>query len=159
MATANAGISVVPQVDAVEYPYTQERIHGNDVPFEEYIYRAAVQRRAEQSGLDLSGSAKANHTNSHSSSEKHDYEAAAAPLDKTWFNQLSEKKGPNVNLEQRIPEALPVDDFANLTPDEMERVNASRALRRATWAAVFYLITTVSVGGVFICALLRHTVY
>lgn len=68
---------------------------------------------------------------------------SAPPLEKTWFNQLSEKKGPNVNLEQRLPTSLQADDFTDLTPDQIERVNASRALRRATWASVFYLITTV----------------
>jgi hypothetical protein len=33
-----------------------------------------------------------------------------------------------------------------LTPDEQERLNARRALRSASWAAVFYLITTDILG-------------
>ncbi|KII95622.1 hypothetical protein PLICRDRAFT_121216 [Plicaturopsis crispa FD-325 SS-3] len=35
---------------------------------------------------------------------------------------------------------------ADLTPEEQERVNARRALRSASWAAVFYLITTDILG-------------
>ena len=33
-----------------------------------------------------------------------------------------------------------------LTADEKERINARRALRSASWAAVFYLITTDILG-------------
>lgn len=142
---ATAGLyqtGVEEKVDAHVPQQSSHHIRATDIPFEEYLYHAAAQRRAEQSGSGISDAVKgAHHTDSNSS----DSEAVAPPLEKRWFGQLSEKKGPNVNLEQRMPEHLAVDDYSNLTADEVERVNASRALRRATWASVFYLITTVSI--------------
>lgn len=139
MATAGLyGAGVEEKVDRTIVSH--QPLHAADIPFEEFLYHAAVQRRAEAHGLGIADAAKGSHTQSHSS----DSEAITA-ADKHWFNGLSEKKGPNVNLEQRLPEALPVDDYSGLSADEMERINASRALRRATWASVFYLITTVSI--------------
>lgn len=142
MATAGLyGVGVEEKVDRTTIvPHAHQRYRAADIPFEEYLYHAAIQRRAEAHGLGISDSVKGAHTPSNSS----DSEAITAG-DKHWFNGLSEKKGPNVNLEQRLPEALAADDYSDLTPDQMERVNASRALRRATWASVFYLITTVSI--------------
>ena len=58
-----------------------------------------------------------------------------------WLTQLSEHKGPNVNIDVRNVEnpTLP-------TADELERENVSRALRLASWSTVFYLITTDILG-------------
>lgn len=42
--------------------------------------------------------------------------------------------------------AAAYDDLADLSEDARERINARRALRQASWAAVFYLITTDILG-------------
>ena len=93
------------------------------VVFEEYLYYAALQRRAED-GIGPS---------------------TAYPLaeKRSWLNKLSDHKGPNVNVDVRH-----VED-ANLVPtseDELERMNAIRALRVTSWISVFYLITTDILG-------------
>ncbi len=44
---------------------------------------------------------------------------------------------------EQVDNAIAVDD---LTEDERERLNARRALRMASWAAVFFLITTDILG-------------
>lgn len=99
-------------------------IYRHDVPFEEYLLHAAAQRRAEEVGDD---------------------ETLASTLptgniaaEHGLFHQWYEKKGANIDVQV----AATHDDYSDLTPEEVERVNASRALRRASWAAVFYLITT-----------------
>lgn len=93
-----------------------------NVEFEDYLYFAAVQRREEDlANLPISEIEKADKSN--------------------WFNRLSEHKGPNVNVNvQAIDNPIPP------TQDELERENASRALRLASWASVFYLITTDILG-------------
>ena len=95
---------------------------STDVEFEDYLYFAAVQRRAE----DLA-------TMPASEIEKVEK--------RNWFNRLSEHKGQNVNIDVKgIVNPIPA------TQDELERENASRALRLASWASVFYLITTDILG-------------
>ena len=93
---------------------------NTNVEFEDYLYFAAVQRREEDLATGFE-------------SEK---------VDKSnWFNRLSEHKGPNVNVNvHAIENPIPP------TADELERENASRALRLASWASVFYLITTDILG-------------
>lgn len=96
---------------------------GTNVEFEDYLYFAAVQRRAED--LLLHGATP----------------EAEKVLKSNWFNRLSEHKGPNVNVNvQAIDNPIPP------TADELERETASRALRLASWASVFYLITTDILG-------------
>jgi len=91
------------------------------VEFEDYLYYAAVQRRAEDLATLPPGS--------------------ETEVKTSWFNRLSEHKGPNVNLDVHdIDNAIPP------TADELERENASRALRLASWSSVFYLITTDILG-------------
>jgi hypothetical protein len=104
---------------------TPAPVYVTHVPFEEYLIHAAAQRRTEAlpEGHAHGESAPANYENH--------------PLSR-W----SEKKGVNVDI---VPTGSS-DDLSDLTPDELERVNANRALRRATWAAVFYLITTDILG-------------
>ncbi|KXN81080.1 N amino acid transport system protein [Leucoagaricus sp. SymC.cos] len=60
---------------------------------------------------------------------------------KKWYNKLSDYKGPNVNIDpnQQYPEVP-------LTQEEEERAAASRSMRLASWASVFYLITTDILG-------------
>jgi hypothetical protein len=93
-----------------------------NVEFEDYLYFAAVQRREEDlATLPTSEIEKVHKAN--------------------WFNRLSEHKGPNVNVNVHG-----IDNPIPPTADELERENASRALRLASWASVFYLITTDILG-------------
>jgi hypothetical protein len=57
-----------------------------------------------------------------------------------WFYRLSEHKGKNVNVDVSEAKSIP------MTEDDEERANASRALRLASWASIFYLITTDILG-------------
>jgi hypothetical protein len=95
------------------------------VEFEDYLYFAAIQRREE----DLA---------TLTTSQVEYVEKS------NWFNRLSEHKGPNVNVNVHDINALehPIPP----TIDELERENASRVLRLASWASVFYLITTDILG-------------
>jgi hypothetical protein len=95
---------------------------STNVEFEDYLYFAAIQRREEDlATMPTSEIEKVEKSN--------------------WFNQLSEHKGPNVNVNvNAINNPIPP------TADELERENASRALRLASWASVFYLITTDILG-------------
>ncbi|KAJ3561392.1 hypothetical protein NP233_g10219 [Leucocoprinus birnbaumii] len=92
-----------------------------DVVFEEYLHYAAIQRHEE--GLGPDGSLK-----------------AADSLNKLC-NDLSDYKGPNVNVDptQKYPD-IP------MTREEDELAAASRSMRLASWASVFYLITTDILG-------------
>ena len=67
-------------------------------------------------------------------------EEGGRPPASNWFTRLSEHKGRNVNVD--VADAKPPP----MTEDEEEAANASRALRLASWAAVFYLITTDILG-------------
>jgi len=57
-----------------------------------------------------------------------------------WFYRLSEHKGKNINVDVSEAKSIPMSE------DEEERANASRALRLASWASIFYLITTDILG-------------
>ena len=116
---------------AIESPKTNLEKVGHDsfsaydapnakVEFEDYLYFAAIQRREE----DLATMPR---------SEKVEKSS--------WFNRLSEHKGPNVNINLDA-----IENPAPPTADELERETASRALRLASWASVFYLITTDILG-------------
>ena len=115
-----------PNDGSVEYgqkysppPYGQNL----DVVFEEYLYYAALQRRAE----DQAG---------HSSSIE------SLPEKRSWLNQLSDHKGPNVNIIVSHVK----DGIVPMSEDEADRMNALRALRVTSWMSVFYLITTDILG-------------
>ena len=97
---------------------------NTNVEFEDYLYFAAIQRREE----DLATMPASEIEND----EK-----------RNWFNQLSEHKGPNVNVNVH---ATGIGNPIPPTAGELERENASRALRLASWASVFYLITTDILG-------------
>ncbi|KAF8815786.1 hypothetical protein BYT27DRAFT_7224712 [Phlegmacium glaucopus] len=93
-----------------------------NIEFEDYLRFAAIQRRAEDlATLPASELGKLEKSN--------------------WFNRLSEHKGQNVNIKVHD-----IDNPISLTADELERENASRVLRIASWASVFYLITTDILG-------------
>ena len=108
----------LPDSSSVHSPVAQ----NTNIEFEDYLFFAAIQRREE----DLI-------TTSTPAPEK---------VEKSnWFNRLSEHKGPNVNVNVQA-----IDNLIPPTADELERENASRALRLASWASVFYLITTDILG-------------
>ena len=91
---------------------------GSDAVFEDYLHYAALQRLAEEPG------------------------GREATLEnRDWFSRFSHYKGANVNVDVRN-----VSNTVLMTQDEEERANASRALRLASWASVFYLITTDILG-------------
>jgi hypothetical protein len=93
---------------------------STDVAFEDYLHYAAVQRR-EEDGIQDGESNR--------------------PRSKSWFLKLSEHKGRNVNVNtEKSCDAHP------MTESEIERSQASRSLRLASWASVFYLITTDILG-------------
>lgn len=92
------------------------------VVFEEYLHYAAIQRRAED-GLTITSD----------------------PDNKgSWFSRLSAHKGTNINIDVSHALDNPIDEPASQF--EAERINALRALRTASWASVFYLITTDILG-------------
>ena len=94
------------------------------VEFEDYLYLAAVQRREEDLAIGANKGLKSG-------------------LFEKWgnsFNRFSDHKGQNVNINV-VEDSIPPP-----TADELERENASRALRLASWASVFYLITTDILG-------------
>ncbi|TFK32210.1 transmembrane amino acid transporter protein-domain-containing protein [Crucibulum laeve] len=101
---------------------SHQLIEGDGIiAFEEYLHYAALQRRVE-AGL---GNEKVEH-----------------PIDekKSWFHRLSDHKGANVNVDVHEANDPPMTEF------QQERADASRALRLASWASVFYLITTDILG-------------
>jgi hypothetical protein len=96
---------------------------NTNIEFEDYLYYAALRRREEDLAMAPNS------------------EIEKVEKKSNWFNRLSEHKGPNVNINlHAIGNPIPP------TPDELERENASRALRLASWASVFYLITTDILG-------------
>ncbi|KAF9554688.1 hypothetical protein CPC08DRAFT_712698 [Agrocybe pediades] len=118
---SDEGISIV-KGGAESAVITSSNVDEN-VAFEDFLFYAAVQR-LEEDGL-APGEAGA---------------AAEVGRKKNWFNKLSSHKGPNVNLDVSKAAVPP------MTEDEEERANASRALRLAGWASIFYLITTDILG-------------
>ncbi|KAF8239666.1 hypothetical protein L208DRAFT_1236102 [Tricholoma matsutake] len=100
-------------------PYGRE----SAVVFEEYLHYAALQRRAEDGASPFSS-------------------AEHLPEKRSWFNQLSDHKGPNVNVDVRHVK----DGNVPTSEAEAERMNALRALRVTSWISVFYLITTDILG-------------
>jgi hypothetical protein len=87
------------------------------VPFEAYLYFAALQRSEEEKSASY-GDRFAN----------------------SLVDRLSGHKGPNVNID-----ATPHLESHREVPLS-ERATASRALRLASWSSVFYLITTDVLG-------------
>jgi len=96
-----------------------------NVVFEDYLFFAAVQRR-EEDGLKPG-------------------EPVAETTKKknrlfNWFLRLSRHKGQNVDVD--VSKVI----VPSMTEEQQERANASKALRLASWASIFYLITTDILG-------------
>lgn len=92
------------------------------VVFEDYLFYANLQRQEEDTlGRQISPRG----SDSSDDTEK-----------RAWFSQVigPTEKG-DVNTQ-----------FPPMSVEEVERANASRALRLASWATVFYLITTDILG-------------
>lgn len=89
-----------------------------EVVFEDYLYYAALQRREEDVGWQSL-------PNSSEENEK-----------KAWFSAV---------VAVTVPKADP-SELPSMTEDEIERANASRAMRIASWTSAFYLITTDILG-------------
>lgn len=92
--------------------------------FEDYLHYAALQRREEdiQSNIDPNIAGR------------------------SWLNRLSAHKGPNVIVDINARGGDEGSMMDSMTVTEAERVNALRALKSASWASVFYLITTDILG-------------
>ncbi|KAG6821307.1 hypothetical protein H0H93_000168 [Arthromyces matolae] len=93
------------------------QLPSSKAPLEEYLHYAALQRHFESGPV-----------------------VSDVPEKKTWMDKFSEYKGPNVNVD--VHDA----NDPRLVEDDAERVNAARALRTASWASVFFLITTDILG-------------
>ena len=95
--------------------------------FEDYLHFAALQRLAEVTS-DVPAD-----------------KAQDRPQEKgNWLSGLSDHKGQNVNVDVHL-DGLQTESPAP-TADELERENASRALRLTSWTTVFFLITTDILG-------------
>ncbi|KAF8631468.1 hypothetical protein AX15_002382 [Amanita polypyramis BW_CC] len=92
------------------------------VVFEDYLYYAALQRQEEG---QKSGQTSPPHSETEVGEKK-----------SSWFSKAMAAGEEVGNLPLPPP----------MTPGEVERVNAARALRLASWASVFYLITTDILG-------------
>jgi hypothetical protein len=113
------------------------KLHDPSVSFEEYHYYAGLTRAAEQAdvGPIATGSGRTGiwTTIFPSKSGKGNMIQNGEPI---AGNGLDEEK-KNLNLNSRQNRMSISDD---------EWINASRAMRTATWASVFYLITTDILG-------------
>ncbi|KAF8071821.1 hypothetical protein FPV67DRAFT_1667278 [Lyophyllum atratum] len=96
----------------------QDTAPGSHVVFEDYLHYAAIQRRFEDGHLT----------------------PEAPEKKRNWMSKLSDHKGPNINVDVRSA------SNPNVSEENTERINALRALRTASWASVFYLITTDILG-------------
>lgn len=89
---------------------------SGEIVFEDYLHFAALQRLEEDGGIEKVSS------------------------EPNWFQRLSAHKGPNVNVDVHNAKSYPMTEY------EEDQAQASKALRLASWASVFYLITTDILG-------------
>lgn len=103
-------------------PSSSPYIFQEHVVFEEYLHYAALQRHAESTVGTPNSDGQVERENE-------------------WFKKLSSHKGANIDIDpqRRYPE-IP------MTEEQEERAAASRSMRLASWASVFYLITTDILG-------------
>ena len=93
------------------------------VVFEDYLFYAALQRQ-EEDVLSRQTSSRGSDTTFRDNEKKN------------WFSGVMAATDAKVDSSE-----LPA-----MTEDEVERANASRALRITSWASAFYLITTDVLG-------------
>jgi hypothetical protein len=136
-ARREAGIEVAPGTAVQEPVATGHKHHDKNVTFEEYIYWAKISRADERY-----------------ENPNHDYTLFGKVLKKSRHPpatvQLQEANAisdiaanPEKHEKSDSDNGIPSEPAQRgLTITDEEYVNASRAVRTATWGAVFYLITT-----------------
>lgn len=108
----------------------QQKLHDKSVTFEEYMHYAAI-TRADDRNFDA---------------PHHDNAMKVAGLKS--LNPFAKKRTPTATTTTELAEK----ETAESSPDgryvitEEEYIKASRAVRTATWGAVFFLITTDILG-------------
>ncbi|KAF7942939.1 uncharacterized protein EAE97_006393 [Botrytis byssoidea] len=135
-----------PRIDGVgevNVPTTVRRnLHDPNVPFEEYLYYAKIQREQEKNGLGPE-------------ERERMYQEYLAGVDQVAGKEIGNEKHALPEIENEKAEPQPVDESkpSSITkaanPSFVgagEWETASRAARNATWGAVVYLITTDILG-------------
>ena len=107
------------------------------VLFEDYLYFAALQRLAEETTTSLT------ETEMPADEDQNKERRSSSQGKSNWLTRFSDHKGQNVNVDVR---SVQFPQAALPTAEEQEREDTSRALRRASWSTVFYLITTDILG-------------
>jgi hypothetical protein len=117
----------------------QERgLHDVHVPFEEYVYYAAKSRAEEDANADAAPKTTLKDVIFPTSgAEKRQFEVSAVDSEKRRGSLTTTTTHTNANLSRAEVRAAVSDE---------EWTNASRALRTASAAACFYLITTDILG-------------
>ena len=121
-----------------QHSYTRpqmRKLHDHTVSFEEYNYYAGLTREREETAYKASAATEKTGilaTIFPSKSYKHQPTSTQTAVDENGSGSENEKS--LTRLDQHL--AISDEDL----------VNASRALRTATWSAVFYLITTDILG-------------
>ncbi|KAF8636277.1 hypothetical protein AX17_003668 [Amanita inopinata Kibby_2008] len=123
---------VVEETHVPQDSYLRSR---REVLFEDYLFYAAIRRREEEQET------------------RGDSESTLSNSNKSWLTRLIQDRvvgDVGIVSEHAKSEKAGKDDdeqsIPSMTPDQIERANASRALRLASWASVFYLITTDILG-------------
>ncbi|PFH46273.1 hypothetical protein AMATHDRAFT_70223 [Amanita thiersii Skay4041] len=124
-------------IEVVEDP--REEVYATSsgqVLFEEYLFYAALQRQEEEKEAIEEGRTR---------------NRILQPLGKKNLGndaQVDEKRQSVVEKEEApsSPTSEGEHQIPPMTPEQIEHANAARALRLASWASIFYLITTDILG-------------
>ncbi|KAI9649665.1 hypothetical protein NHQ30_002246 [Ciborinia camelliae] len=131
-------------IDTMASPYVQpqhKKLHDSSVTFEEYHYYAGLARAEE----DASANDDIGDTTLFSLIVPPKNLKGQAPVHSAIVGEKSNgENGDEKMAAERDVHEMAHEDRATVTNDEW--TNASRALRTATWSAVFYLITTDILG-------------
>ena len=128
---SNAGIGTGPEAE-ITRPATR-KLHDPSITMEEYMHYAFITRADTRHEVADGG-------NSYTFGKPNFLRKKADPSVAITRDPLEEKSGGTLAAERSSP---PISTFD--IGDE-EYVQASRAVRTATWGAVFYLITTDILG-------------
>lgn len=111
------------------------KLHDSSITFEEYMHYAAITRADDR----------------HISTPHTDNAMSVAGL--KGLNPFAKKREPAVETTTELNEKVAAAETTSSSPDrapyvisEEEYITASRAVRTATWGAVFFLITTDILG-------------
>ncbi|ESZ98656.1 hypothetical protein SBOR_0894 [Sclerotinia borealis F-4128] len=120
----------------------RRNMHDPNVPFEEYLYFAKIQREQEKNGLGPE-------------ERERMYQEYLAGVDNVAGTEIGDEKKtlPEIEDEKTAPEIVNESKPSSITKAHIvshvgagEWETASRAARNATWGAVVYLITTDILG-------------